>query len=123
MANILVIDDDEAVRYSVRKILESQKHSVSEADNGHAGLALFQKDAFDLIITDIIMPDKDGIKTISEVKEASPETPIIAMSGGGRFGGDEYIRTAKIIGASRVISKPFLPAELLDCVDGCLSKS
>ena len=122
MAKILLIDDEEAVRFSVRKILESGGHIVTEADNGATGLELFKLGSFDMVITDLIMPEKEGIETLEEVKMLSPDTPVLAISGGGRFGGTNYLETAKILGACDALAKPFTAIELLESVNRCLAK-
>lgn len=117
MANILVIDDDELLLYTVSEMLEEEGHTVSVACDGDAGLILLQDGCFDLVITDIIMPKKEGIETIHEISELYPGLPIVAISGGSRMGRlDSYLPTAKALGASRTLAKPFRLEELLAIV-------
>jgi len=83
MARILLIDDDAPVRRTLRKMLERQGYEVEEAPDGKAGLTLYQENPADLIITDLIMPEMEGIETIMELRRRFPDVKIIAMSGGG----------------------------------------
>ncbi len=122
MARILLIDDDELLLQTMREMLESVGHDVATAGDGNAGLALVENDRFDLVITDIIMPDKEGIETIHELTTAHPEIPIIAISGGSRMGPlDSYLPTAKAFGARRTLAKPFRLKELLATVSEILA--
>ena len=123
MANILVIDDEKLARFTLRKILEQAVHKVIEAANGTEGIKSFQTQPCDLIITDIIMPDMEGIETIVEFKRQSPQTPIIAMSGGGRTRNLDFLKLAQQRGADQIIAKPFTPDELLSVVSGLLNRS
>ena len=84
MARILIIDDEDDLRATLRQMLEQDGHEVSEAANGAHGLELYEKDSPDLIITDVIMPKKEGVETIIALHRSAPNLPIIAISGGGR---------------------------------------
>lgn len=119
---ILIIDDDERTRKLFRKILEKAEYEVSEAPNGKVGIRLYHEQPADLIITDIIMPEKEGIETIMELRKEFPEIKIIAMSGGGRIDAGSYLDIAKKIGASEVLTKPFTPDELLEAITKVLDK-
>ncbi len=120
MARILVIDDEELVRFSIRKTLEGDNHNVTEASNGDEGLGLQSKQPFDIVITDLIMPVKEGIETIQQLRSDFPDLSIIAISGGGRTKGADFLHAAEALGASSILKKPFSNSELLLCVDECL---
>jgi DNA-binding response OmpR family regulator len=120
MAHIVVIDDDPFYRGMIRKILESAAHEVSEAADGGAGLALARERRPALVITDILMPGKDGIETIFELKATLPAIRIIAISGAGLSKGFDFLWTAQRAGADRVLAKPFRTAELCAVVDDVL---
>lgn len=90
MATILLIDDDELVRITVRRILESASHTVIEARNGNEGLELVRAVPLDLIITDIIMPEREGIETIMEIRKLNTKIGIVAISGGGGWPSDGF---------------------------------
>ncbi len=123
MARILVIDDDELLLHTVREMLEDAGHNVAVACNGSAGLAILGKGSFDLVITDITMPKKEGIQTIHEITELQPQLPIIAISGGSRMGRlDSYLPTAQALGAVRTLAKPFRLEELLATVSETLAE-
>ncbi len=116
MAHIMVIDDDEQVRLMLRQMLERSGYVVTVAANGKEGLKLFDQGGIDLVITDIVMPEKEGIETIRELAVRAPELKILAMSGGGRIGPDAYLEVAAHVGASRTLTKPVERDELLACV-------
>ena len=122
MANILVADDEELARFTIREILEAEGHSVIEAKNGNEAIALFNKQPTDLIITDIIMPDKEGIETIIELKREHPEVKIIAISGGGRTRNLDFLDLAKRYGADVILAKPFSEDELLGALGEVLGQ-
>ncbi|MDH5527211.1 MAG: response regulator [Nitrospirota bacterium] len=121
MARILIIDDEELARYAVRKILTGAGHDVTEAENGSNGLELQRKTPFDLVITDIVMPEKEGIETIMDLKKEFPDTPIVAISGGGRLGPTDYLNMSSQLGARQTLAKPFSRDDLLSAVDTCLA--
>ena len=121
MARVLLIDDEELVRLALRKILEIHEHEVVEAENGNDALNWHKSEPFDIIITDIIMPGKEGIETIMELKQEHPELPVIAISGGGPDRHVTYLETAKFFGADHILTKPFSSEALLHCVNVCLS--
>jgi len=117
MATILLIDDDELVRITVRQILESAGHTVVEARNGDEGLRVIATMQPDLIITDIIMPEKEGIETILEIRRRNTNIRIVAMSGGGQAQAMDFLPLARKLGADQILRKPFGPAELLEVTD------
>ncbi len=117
MNRILVIDDDEDLREMMHLILAADGNDVEVASDGAAGIARLRERTFDLVVTDIFMPDQDGIETIALVRSEQPQMRIVAISGGGKAGrAGGYLRTALDIGADAAISKPFDQAELLATV-------
>lgn len=120
MTRILVIDDDEAFRPMVKQMLEQAGYEVLEAANGKQGVEVFRAEVPDLVITDIIMPEQEGIETIMGLIKENPNAPVIAMSGGGRFTGIDVLGSARKFGAKQVLSKPFKRAELLEAVEEVL---
>lgn len=116
MADILVIDDEPLVRKTVRMTLERDGHAIAEAENGVAGLRRCAEQAFDLVISDILMPGKEGIETIRELRAAYPALRILAMSGGGRTAHADFLTIASKLGANETLKKPFEPALLLEKV-------
>jgi len=114
---ILVIEDDDAVRRMIGRILISEGHEVIEAGNGKEGLDWLNKsENIELIITDIIMPDMEGLETIREVKNRLPQLKIMAISGGGRIDAQDYLAIASGLGADFTLRKPFIRQELIDAV-------
>jgi len=122
MARILVIDDDAQVRGAVRRILERARHTVEDVADGDAGLRAHRERPADLIITDIFMPERDGIETIRELRRESPQVKIIAISGGDRTQTLDLRKDAELLGASRALRKPFELSELLRAVDELLGE-
>jgi CheY-like chemotaxis protein len=120
MANILIIDDESEVRYAIRAVLEDIGHSVAEAGTGTEGLERFQEGKYDLVICDIIMPDKEGIETIVEIRQIVPDQKIVAISGGGRIKKEDYLAVAAAVGATHTISKPFDAETLTEMVSRIL---
>lgn len=116
MPRILLIDDDDAVRLVLRTSLELMGHSVAVASNGREGLEVAMAEKFDLVITDLIMPEKEGIETIQDLHRRQPSLKIIAMSGGGRGNAADYLPLAGLLGANRTLAKPFSHEELEQAV-------
>lgn len=117
---ICVIDDDESVRQTVGRILRGAGYAVVEAKDGEVGLRVVERELPAMIVTDIVMPNREGIETIREAKQRFPSIPIIAISGGGRLGPDGFLELAVKLGADDCLAKPFRPAELLDKVSRLL---
>ncbi|MCF8216585.1 MAG: response regulator [Chlorobium sp.] len=112
--NILVIDDDSAIRKFIGVTLQKAAHTVFEVDNGKAGLEFLQgSPEIDVVITDLIMPEKEGIETIMEIHRQYPAIKIMAISGGGKVGPDNYLVLADALGAHTTLKKPFSGKELL----------
>lgn len=120
MANILIIDDDIQFRTMLRKMIERNGYEVIEASGGKEGIKLYRKNPTDLIITDLIMPEKDGIETIQELKKEFPDIRIIAISGGGRLGPQDYLHLAKMFGVQRTLTKPIELPVLLQTIEELL---
>lgn len=113
MARILITDDDNVIRRMVRQVLEKEGYEVVEAPDGAQGLELYRKMRCDLVIADIIMPEKEGIGMIGELMREFPNAKIIAISGGGRVSPADYLKIARDFGAMRTLVKPIRKDELL----------
>ncbi len=123
MPRILVIDDDRGVRESVATYLRRIGHEVSEASDGRVGLGVLGSEPFDLVITDINMPDMDGIEVIDQLRDVSDGCPVIAMSGGGLFAKELLLKNAEMLGALSTLEKPFELDALHEAVTAALTKS
>ncbi len=121
MAKILLIDDDEGMRHWTSLFLRRAGHEATTASDGQSGIELAASRRFDLIITDIIMPDKEGLETIMELKKAHPSLPIIAMSGGGHMCAEDILDMAHSFGAISTLRKPFSGEKLLETIDAILT--
>jgi YesN/AraC family two-component response regulator len=116
MARILIIDDDPHILNMLGQTLEREGYEVVRASNGKEGIKINRETPVDLIITDIIMPEKDGIETIFELKKDFPYIKIIAISGGGRIEPEDYLYIAKQLGVHRTFAKPISREDLLKAV-------
>lgn len=121
MKNILVIDDNEQILKMMCGLLQRSGHTVFSAINGAQGLKTYYTHTPDLVITDIIMPEKEGLEVIMELTRQERRPKIIAISGGGRMGPQSYLPMADLLGADHVLQKPFHPAEFMDCVERLLA--
>lgn len=121
MARILLIDDDDALRGVIAQNLELAGHVVLQAGDGRQGVDLFHIAPVDLVLTDLVMPGKEGVETIIEMHREKPELPIIAMSG-GMPRSSMYLEIAAKLGARRALAKPFTPQELLSAIDQVLKE-
>ena len=122
MANILLVDDEQLVVDTLQAAIQSKGHTVETACNGLEGLLKFSEGHFDLVITDIIMPDKEGIGMMLEMRRETPDVKIIAISGGGRTGNVEFLKMAAKLGAAATLKKPIRLAEFFQVLDECLAK-
>lgn len=113
---ILVIDDEPAVRYALTRILESNGFEVTTAADGVRGMAQFRLWHPDMVITDLIMPEQEGMQTIQQLRQADPDLKILAISGGGRLVNVDFLQVARRLGADEVLAKPFDSQELLSIV-------
>lgn len=118
---ILVIDDDDRLRRVVEKALSLGGHQVLTAADGALGMAIFRKERPEIVVTDIIMPEQEGLGTIMMMRRERPEAKIIAMSGGGRMGNLDVLEAAHTLGSDEIIAKPFLPRDLLDLINRLVS--
>lgn len=117
---ILVIDDDEQMRVLLRQVMEWSGYTVIDAENGRQGMQKQRELPVDLVITDLIMPEQEGLETISTLKKEFPDVKIVAISGGGRIGPEAYLPAALELGADLVFSKPFDVKEFVAAVRGLL---
>ncbi len=122
MARILIIDDNEEIRLLLHRVLETD-HEVMDAADGADGLKLLSGQKVDLVITDIFMPDMDGLELLREMRKSHSGMKVIAISGGGEFGNMDVMRIARSFGAFHVMAKPFSLSEMLQTVSAALSKS
>ncbi len=121
-AHILVVEDDHDLRSAICEFLSSLGYLVTQAKNGNVAIAMIGNKKPALMITDILMPEKEGISTIVDIRRQMEEIKIIAMSGGGRFGRVDVLNTAKKLGADGVLAKPFEMNDLQTLVEEVLSK-
>jgi DNA-binding response OmpR family regulator len=120
LANILVIDDDPAMRRMIDRILTGAGHQVTEAVNGVDGMKKFRAAAPEIVVTDIVMPDQEGIETIMKMRATGSRIGIIAISGGGHGSAGDYLLAARGLGADAILAKPFRPDELTALVEHLL---
>ncbi|HUV65060.1 MAG TPA: response regulator [Sedimentisphaerales bacterium] len=123
MAKILIVDDELALRHILRLTLERAGHEVIEAKDGEVGAKILGIEKLDLMITDLIMPNREGIETIREARKCQPDLKIIAISGGGHSRGPDILDLAKKLGADRTYKKPFKPNEIAEAVDELLKQA
>lgn len=116
MATILLVDDDEQYRLMLNEVLQLAGYEVRQAQDGKEALRIYQAAPTDLVITDLIMPEKEGLETIRELRAYNPAVKIIAMSGGGRINPTDHLMMAQRFKAQRVLAKPFSPQLLLAMV-------
>lgn len=123
MANILLVDDDVLVRDSLNFALTNAGHDVTLAGNGDEGLAALATGSFDLVVLDMLMPEREGIETIREIRKSWKDLPVLAMSGGDKTGWSDFLRMATVLGANDTLAKPFTATQLLERVTRLLSGS
>ena len=116
MKRILVVDDDPGMREMVKLLLNDEGYHVFEASNGKHAMEFLKKESPDLVITDIIMEEMDGVEIIMEIRENYPDIKIIAMSGGSKISAEEYLDSASDLGADRVFTKPFALPDMLKAI-------
>ena len=122
MKRILIAEDEKDIRTACRRILERAGYAVLEAGNGEEALQFLKNQPVDILITDIVMPEKDGIELIQEISDDYPHVRVIAVSGGGAHPAfaDNYLKTTKALGAEITLKKPFTPEDLLTAVKSIL---
>ena len=122
MARILIIEDAADFRVAYREMLEGEGYEVIEAANGVEGLDLLENETVDLVITDIMMPEKGGIETIIDIRKVHPDVKIIAISGAVPTDSEVLLRLAQQYKVSRIFSKPIQFKELFESIDGLLNR-
>ena len=121
MPSILIVDDEEQIRHLIRSTFEEAGYRVLEAGNGKEALDRYRTDPTDIVVTDIIMPDQDGLECISTLRNESPDVKIIAITGGSDLIGVlGFLDVAKMLGAHRTLQKPFEMKALLDAAESAL---
>lgn len=110
---ILLVDDDDGLRMALRRVMEREGYAVVEAGNGKQALEQLQGTEVSLVITDLIMPDSEGLELIFALHQTHPNLPVIAMSGGGHWAPEFHLDLARRVGAGHVFSKPFAVEDLL----------
>jgi CheY-like chemotaxis protein len=117
---ILIVDDEDLIRSTLSKALEMSGFRVATAADGNEGLRLYEELKPDVLVTDILMPAKEGIETILELRRKGARIPIIAISGGDRSGNQFFLDIADRLGATHVLPKPFRPAQLIALINDSL---
>jgi CheY-like chemotaxis protein len=120
MASILIIEDDSAIRRILAQLFARGPHTIRVASHGDEGLKLYREQSADLVITDLVMPEREGISTILELRRLNPQARIIAISGGCTRNTPLYLNMAAKLGANRVLSKPFELTEIQSLADELL---
>ena len=120
MATVLVVEDDLQVGKLFRDTLSRIGHHSVVVSNGYVATRIFSQQSFDLVITDIFMPEKDGLEVIREIKAANPAIKVIAISGGGKARAPIYLEMAKKLGADQTLNKPFDLKQLIRTVEDLL---
>jgi DNA-binding response OmpR family regulator len=120
MAQVLVVDDEEPMRKFIRIVLQQDGYSVAESSNGKNAIEIIRDTSIDLMISDVVMPDMDGIELIRETRKAHPKMKILAISGAGIGGPWLYLNIAECLGADAILMKPFSPDQLIEKVSAVL---
>lgn len=120
MTGILLVEDDHELREMLKVSLTRHQFTVLEAVNGRDAITHFKPLITDIIVTDLIMPEEDGLKVIMKIREIKPDIKIIAISGGGKAGPGSYLNLAKVLGADAIFSKPFSISDLISKIEDLL---
>ncbi len=120
MPGVLIVEDDNELREMLKLSLNRRRITVLEATNGKEAIAHFKPSVTDLIVTDLIMPEEDGLKVIMTLRAIKPSLKVIAISGGGKAGPGSYLNMAKVLGADAVYSKPFSINDLTNKIEELL---
>jgi CheY-like chemotaxis protein len=123
MSAVLLVDDDDSFRNAMVRILRGAGHSVQDLSSGQEVSRVLSESKVDVLVTDLIMPDVEGLETIRTVRRHHPALPIIAISGGGRLTPSSYLSMARGVGASQVLAKPFEPAALVAMIETLIPRS
>lgn len=122
-ARILLIEDDDQLRGLLIKVLSRSGYAVREACNGREGSEILEREKFDAIVTDIVMPEQEGLETISQLRAQGLKIKVIAMTGGGRFSPDNYLALARQLGADATLAKPFSGKQLIEMLESVIGKA
>jgi DNA-binding response OmpR family regulator len=120
-ARILVIDDDPVIRDMLVEMLRREGYDVDSAEDGRVGMKRFGERPAALVITDVLMPEQEGLETLMQLRQSGRPVKVMAISGGGRVGADTYLNSARTLGADAILAKPFGREELLQKVSALLS--
>jgi DNA-binding response OmpR family regulator len=120
MPGVLIVEDDKELREMLKLSLSRRNFTVFEAENGKSAIAHFKPTITDLVVTDLIMPEEDGLKVVIKLRELKPSIKIIAISGGGKVGPGSYLNLAKALGADAIYSKPFSINDLIAKIEQLL---
>ena len=120
MPGVLIVEDDKELREMLKLSLLRRNFTVLEAENGKTAIAHFKPLITDLVVTDLIMPEEDGLKVVIKLRELKPSIKIIAISGGGKVGPGSYLNLAKALGADAIYSKPFSINDLIAKIEQLL---
>jgi CheY-like chemotaxis protein len=123
MARILLVDDEEPIRMALSQALQDEGHTITEAPNGVDCLRLYNTERHDLVITDILMPDQEGLQTIMMLRKICPDVKIVVISGGARVNSVNFLEIAKKLGADAILQKPFSIDDLFRAVNTCLGET
>lgn len=121
MPGVLIVEDDVELREMLKLSLTRRNFIVLEAENGKEAITHFKPSLTDVVITDLIMPEEDGLKVIMTLRNLKPSLKIIAMSGGGKAGPGSYLNLAQALGADAIFSKPFSTGEMVKNIEKLLS--
>lgn len=121
MPGVLLVEDDKELREMLKMALLRRNFTVLEAENGKAAIAHFKPLLTDIVVTDIIMPEEDGLKVVIKLRELKPSIKLIAISGGGKVGPGSYLNLAKALGADAIFSKPFSINDLIARIEELLN--
>jgi DNA-binding response OmpR family regulator len=121
MPGVLIVEDEKDLREMLKISLSRKQFTVMEANNGKDAIIHFKPSVTDIVITDLIMPEEDGLKVIMKLKELKPSLKIVAISGGGKAGPGSYLNLAKALGADAVFSKPFSVQEMISRIEELLN--
>ena len=120
MPGILIVEDDKDLREMLKESLIRKRYTVLEAENGKAAITHFKPALTDLVVTDLIMPEEDGLKVIIRLRQIKPSIKIIAISGGGKAGPGSYLNLAKALGADVIFTKPFSVNDMITRIEELL---
>jgi len=123
VARILLADDDELVRATVASMLRDLDHEVFEATNGNEALEVLERVQVDAAVLDILMPQKEGIETLRDLRKRWPKLPVLMISGGDRTGWNDALGMATVLGANRTLRKPFTPRQLAEHIAAMLAEA